>query len=86
MFSEASSNGFIVDVTAPIIRENVSLNRDFGSIRPNSVVFRSSINVKWAVEDKESFIERQYISISPHQGGDFNASSIQVCMYTWYFY
>ena len=55
------------------------LSRDLGSMRDNSVVFRNTIRIRWEVEDKESFIQRQYLSIASHKGGEFNATSTEVC-------
>lgn len=48
-------------------------------MRDNSVVFRNTIRIRWEVEDKESFIQRQYLSIASHKGGEFNATSTEVC-------
>ncbi|VDI13269.1 Hypothetical predicted protein, partial [Mytilus galloprovincialis] len=78
LFSEASSNGFIVDVTPPIFFENPFLVHDFGSFYKDSIVFRSTFKVKWKVGDKDSYIDRQYISIGCHIGGNFSSSSIQL--------
>ena len=47
-------------------------------MRDNSVVFRNTIRIRWEVEDKESFIQRQYLSIASHKGGEFNATSTEV--------
>ncbi|VDI80173.1 Hypothetical predicted protein [Mytilus galloprovincialis] len=78
LYSEASSNGFIIDETPPVFFENPFLVQDLGSIYKDSIVLRSSFKVKWTVEDKESFIDRQYISIGCHIGGNFSSSSIQL--------
>lgn len=54
------------------------MSTDFGSIKDNSVVFRSTLQIHWEVEDKESYIQRQYLSIAAHKGGEFNTSSTEV--------
>lgn len=54
------------------------MSTDLGSIKDNSVAFRSTIRIHWEVEDRESYIQRQYISIASHKGGEFNTSSTEV--------
>ena len=76
--TEATSNGFYIDETPPSIKVKPQLSRDLGSIREDSIVFRSTIKVTWEVEDKESYIQRQYLSIASHKGGEFNATSTEV--------
>ena len=76
--TEATSNGFYIDETPPSIKVKPQLSRDLGSIKEDSIVFRSTIKVTWEVEDKESFIQRQYLSIASHKGEDFNATSTEV--------
>ena len=41
-------------------------------------MFRNTLRVKWEVDDQESYIQRQYLSISSHKGGRFNTSSMEV--------
>lgn len=77
MFSEAMSNGFIVDVSGPVFGKNVTHHR-IGSAVVNTSVLQSVLRVEWEVADNESFIDEQYLSIVSHIGGDFNASSIKV--------
>ena len=77
--TEATSNGFYIDTTPPLIKIKPYLSRDLGSMRDNSVVFRNTIRIRWEVEDEESFIQRQYLSIASHKGGEFNATSTEVC-------
>jgi hypothetical protein len=76
--TEATSNGFYIDETPPSIKVKPQLSGDLGSIREDSIVFRSTIKVTWEVEDKESYIQRQYLSIASHKGGEFNATSTEV--------
>lgn len=46
-----------------------------GSILKHSIVYRSCFKVTWKVSDEESFIERQYISVSSHRGGEMNTTT-----------
>lgn len=78
MSTEATSNGFYIDETPPSIKVKPQISRDLGSIKEDSIVFRSTIKVTWEVEDKESYIQRQYLSIASHKGGDFNSTSTEV--------
>jgi hypothetical protein len=78
MTSEATSNGFIVDDTPPVITTPPTLSVDVGSMQPNTIVYRTLLRFNWAVSDNESFIERQHLSIKSHIGGEFNLSSMQV--------
>ncbi|CAC5390405.1 unnamed protein product [Mytilus coruscus] len=77
LFSEASSNGFIVDETPPVFAEKVLAVHDYWPIDKDLVVFRTIIEVKWEVEDKESFIDHQNISVNYHIGGKVNSSTVQ---------
>lgn len=76
--TEAHSNGFFIDDTPPLMKVKPYLSTELGSIKDNSIVFRSTIRIHWEVEDKESFIQRQYLSIASHRGGEFNTSSTEV--------
>ncbi|KAK3100189.1 hypothetical protein FSP39_015958 [Pinctada imbricata] len=77
LYSQASSNGFVVDVTAPIISHGPEFDPSFG-IYNNYLIYRSALKVTWSVSDDESYIERQYISIKSHIGGEFQISSTSV--------
>ncbi|KAL3873929.1 hypothetical protein ACJMK2_037006, partial [Sinanodonta woodiana] len=77
LYIESTSNGFIVDISAPNITKRLELVSR-GSIRPNTLVYRSTMKIQWEVVDMESFIDRQYLSIQSHIGGDFNLSSTKI--------
>ena len=74
LFVDVTSNGFLVDPTAPDIKSGPTFTRDFGLVK-NTQFYRSSIKVEWKVE---AHIERQYLSLRSHLGGDFELSSTQV--------
>ena len=82
-FTEASSNGFIVDDTHPIFTTNLSMS-PIGTITTETTILRTTFKVFWDVKDDESFIETQHISISSHIGGDFNLSSTKVSEILYY--
>ncbi|KAL3841826.1 hypothetical protein ACJMK2_019925 [Sinanodonta woodiana] len=75
LYAETTSNGFIVDNTPPAFTKEAALG-PIGSILPNTLMTRTTLMVEWGVSDDESFIDRQYVSIESHVGGDFNLSSI----------
>jgi hypothetical protein len=77
MCVEATSNGFIVDDTPPIFKTNLTMS-SIGTIKNGTTVSRTTLRVYWDVNDDESFIETQHLSISSHMGGDFNLSSTKV--------
>ncbi|XP_041351012.1 uncharacterized protein LOC121369995 [Gigantopelta aegis] len=78
LWSEAISNGFFVDLTSPVTVTIPYLSKDISSMKPFTIVSRSSIKIKWKFIDPESSIERQFISISSHYFGEFQTNSIQV--------
>ncbi|XP_046345841.2 uncharacterized protein LOC124126446 [Haliotis rufescens] len=74
LFSESTSNGFIIDDSAPEVVKIPGIEGGQGSLVAMTLISRSTVRVSWEVKDEESFIERQYISISSHQFGEFDAS------------
>ena len=78
LWSESTSNGFVVDSTAPVISTVPTFSKDFG-IGQLTQIYRTSMKVEWAVDDPESFIKRQYLSVKSHIGGEFMLSSQLVC-------
>ncbi|XP_062606252.1 uncharacterized protein LOC134268062, partial [Saccostrea cucullata] len=76
LFADGVSNGFIVDETPPEITSGPKFSRKFGLVE-NTQFYRSAVKVEWKVEDPESHIERQYLSLKSHIGGEFNLSSTQ---------
>ena len=79
MWSESSSNGFLVDTTPPVFKTTPVFSEDFG-IFGLSQIYRTSMKIEWNIEDTESFIQRQYVSIKSHIGGEFMLSSHSVCL------
>ncbi|KAL3843250.1 hypothetical protein ACJMK2_021192 [Sinanodonta woodiana] len=75
--TESTSNGFMVDISPPQIMSSPQLV-DLGIVYPDTTISRTMLRVKWDTHDNESYIERQYLSIKSHIGGDFNMSSIQI--------
>jgi hypothetical protein len=60
------------------------MSRDLGSVNEGTSILRSAIRFKWEVEDKQSFIQKQFISVSTHNGGEFNHSSVMVSFFLCY--
>jgi hypothetical protein len=82
LYVESSSNGFIVDDTGPIIDSGPSFPVEFVTYDSGTdqyyQVHRTTLRVEWQVRDPESHIERQYLTIKSHVGGEFNSSPTQV--------
>jgi hypothetical protein len=78
LFSESTSNGFLIDSSSPVVLQRPFLSSDLGSVVDSSLVLRSTMKIRWDVEDRQSFIQRQYISLSTHNGGKFNSTSTKV--------
>ncbi|VDI61828.1 polycystin 2 [Mytilus galloprovincialis] len=74
LWSESSSSGFSVDDTPPVLSKVTTFSNDFG-ITDLTQIYRTTMKVEWEVEDTESFIKRQYLSIKSHIGGEFMLSS-----------
>jgi hypothetical protein len=74
---EATSNGFIIDDTPPVISRGPVFSKDFGIISLTQF-YRTLIKVEWKVSDKDSQIEKQYVSLRSHLGGDFDLPSAKV--------
>ena len=78
MWSESSSNGFTVDESDPVIVRPLT-HVPIGSIVQSTSILKTVMKFSWSIEDEESFIERQYMSIIPHTGEDFNMT-VEVCL------
>ncbi|XP_063399976.1 uncharacterized protein LOC134684607 [Mytilus trossulus] len=76
LWSEASSNGFKVDDTVPVIT-GPTFPQNFG-LNGLTQIYRTTMKVEWTAEDTQSHIERQYLSVKSHIGGQFELSSVQV--------
>lgn len=78
LLTDSTSSGFIVDITAPEITEGPKFSPDFG-ILGNAQFYRTVMKVEWKVKDTESSIQRQYLSLKSHRGGEFDLASTKVC-------
>ncbi|XP_076085244.1 uncharacterized protein LOC143056054 isoform X2 [Mytilus galloprovincialis] len=78
LYSEATSNGLLVDDSPPIFSSKPKLFQQLGSRRENSIIYRSGMKITWEVSDGESYIERQYISVNSHKGGEINSTSTEL--------
>ena len=79
LFRDTTSNGFIIDDTSPVMARGPVFSNNIG-IDGKTQFYRTFIKVEWDVNDKESFIEKQYVSIRSHIGGDFDLPSEEVRM------
>nr|XP_034332757.1 uncharacterized protein LOC105327902 isoform X2 [Crassostrea gigas] len=74
LYVDGISSGFLVDTTPPEISSGPNHLHYFG-LEEKTQFDRSSVKVEWKVADPESYIERQYLSLKSHLGGDFALSS-----------
>ena len=81
MYVDSVSNGFTVDISPPEIT-SLLLSRDTGSILHNTIIYRSNFKVIWKCNDAGSSIEKQYLSIKAHRGGEFKLTSTEVLIIT----
>ncbi|XP_077866322.1 uncharacterized protein LOC144354078 [Saccoglossus kowalevskii] len=78
LFTEKTSNGFIVDDTPPEIREEPTIDCQFGSIKPGTQVWSSTLRVVWEFHDPESNIETQLLSVFTHQQTEVESPTIRI--------
>ncbi|CAG2197001.1 unnamed protein product [Mytilus edulis] len=78
LYSESTSNGVTVDISGPDIIEKPYFTRDLGSIVEGTSVLRSTLRLQWRVDDLQSSIHRQYLSLSSHMYGEMNTSRIML--------
>lgn len=82
LYVETSSSGFRVDETGPVIVLGPSFPGDFVTYDAGTdqyyQVHRTTLRVEWQVTDSESHIERQYLTIKSHVGGEFSSTPTQV--------
>ena len=77
MYTDSTSNGFVVDISAPVISNGPLFATSF-SLVTDTQFYRTLMKVEWTVTDAESHIERQYLSIKSHVGGEFDLASTKV--------
>ncbi|XP_067684738.1 uncharacterized protein [Haliotis asinina] len=73
LYSEVTSNGFVVDITPPEVVVGSGILDGYGSIVAGTSISRTTLKIGWQFKDDESHIERQYLSISSHQLGEFQS-------------
>ncbi|XP_070572151.1 uncharacterized protein [Ptychodera flava] len=77
LFTEAASNGIIVDNSPPAIVKPARLDTTEGSIMPNTQIWRSTLRVSWAFSDPDSQIEHHRLSISTHHQSDMSVQPVK---------
>ena len=77
LFRDSTSNGFIIDDTPPALSRGPVFSKDIG-VDGKTQFYRTLIKVEWDVGDEESYIEKQYVSLRSHLGGDFDLPSAEV--------
>ncbi|KAI8507103.1 hypothetical protein Bbelb_155420, partial [Branchiostoma belcheri] len=67
---ETSSNGFIVDTSAPTVTSPARVNQTHGSGVEGTQIWRSAVRVTWGFGDPESLIVEQHLSLHNHHGAE----------------
>ncbi|KAL8561571.1 hypothetical protein ACOMHN_024807 [Nucella lapillus] len=75
---EVTSNGFQVDTSAPVTSSGVELSPGVGTVDGVDIVSRDMIGVRWAIEDADSHIVSQYLSVYSHIYGEFQSAPVQI--------
>ncbi|XP_048243311.1 uncharacterized protein LOC124141844 isoform X1 [Haliotis rufescens] len=77
LYSEATSNGVLVDDSAPIVVTRPAV-KSLMSLVPNTTVSRTVLGLHWEFQDADSFMKRHYLSLSSHQLGEINSYNLEV--------
>ncbi|XP_078664145.1 uncharacterized protein LOC144907216 [Branchiostoma floridae x Branchiostoma belcheri] len=67
---ETTSNGFIVDTSAPTVTSPARVNQTHGSGVEGTQIWRSAVRVTWGFGDPESLIVEQHLSLHNHHGAE----------------
>ncbi|XP_046543946.1 uncharacterized protein LOC124254113 [Haliotis rubra] len=78
LYTESTSNGLVVDDSAPTVVISPTLSPSIASAVTRSSISRTTLSALWKFEDSQSSVERQYLSLSSHQLGEFKRSTIEI--------
>ncbi|XP_070562336.1 uncharacterized protein [Ptychodera flava] len=78
---EQTSNGVIVDETAPTVIKQVTFDLIKGSFSDNSQTWRSLLEVSWQVQELESQIEKQILSVFTNHQSQLDIPSVELSGY-----
>ncbi|XP_064635756.1 uncharacterized protein LOC135492940 [Lineus longissimus] len=76
--SQRTSNGFIVDSTAPSFTMKPRLFNEAGSGAADTQIYRSTLKAVWQSQDAESHVKDQYISLYTHLNGELTAPTVHI--------
>lgn len=82
LFTESTSDGFIVDTSPPSVVASPAASSMYGSVIDGTHTYRTTLRVQWEFKDDQSLIARQFVSISSHAGGEFDSAATQVKFFT----
>ncbi|GFO45401.1 hypothetical protein PoB_007190600 [Plakobranchus ocellatus] len=74
----SSSNGFIVDTSAPSANFQPRLMAGIGTIDTSNLISRDSFRVEWSFTDSQSSIDYYSVSIKSNQKNDYAAAAVVV--------
>ncbi|KAK7500517.1 hypothetical protein BaRGS_00008092 [Batillaria attramentaria] len=76
--AEVTSNGFRVDASLPQVVRAPALSRGLGTLDNLTLVSRDALSVSWEIQDSDSQVETQFVSLTSHQLGEFESRPTQV--------
>ncbi|XP_078701246.1 uncharacterized protein LOC144927586 [Branchiostoma floridae x Branchiostoma belcheri] len=75
---ERSSDGFLIDATAPTVTTRTAIDLSWGSLKADTQVIRSLLRVSWQFADPDSGIEYHLLSVTTHQESRHDLPTIKV--------
>ncbi|KAI0239584.1 hypothetical protein LSAT2_009684 [Lamellibrachia satsuma] len=78
LWIESTSDGFIVDDTAPVTKRRIALDRRLGSLTHDTQVWMSSLSVRWEMSDPESSIVEQFVSLTTRDSIHHNVPAVKL--------
>ncbi|XP_066263995.1 uncharacterized protein [Branchiostoma lanceolatum] len=78
LWAERSSDGFIIDATAPTVTTQTGIDLSWGSLKADSQVIRTLLRVAWELADPDSGIDYHLLSVSTHQESRHDLPTVKV--------
>ncbi|XP_078700910.1 uncharacterized protein LOC144927390 [Branchiostoma floridae x Branchiostoma belcheri] len=75
---ERSSDGFLIDATAPTVTTRAAIDLSSGSLKADTQVVRTLLRVSWQFTDPDSGIEYHLLYVTTHQESRHDLPTIKV--------
>ncbi|XP_078661603.1 uncharacterized protein LOC144905733 [Branchiostoma floridae x Branchiostoma belcheri] len=75
---ERSSDGSLIDATAPTVTTRTAIDLSWGSLKANTQVVRTHLRVSWQFADPDSGIEYHLLSVTTHQESRHDLPTIKI--------